>query len=120
MATSREDDNILAKLDSFVPIPEKLDAFPKLPSTYKSRSEGRGFLTVFVALVTFMLMLNDIGEYIWGWPDFDFAVDPAVNSYMDVNVDILVAMPCQCTRLRLLSCTARQLTFYLSPQRGSS
>ena len=95
MATSGEDDSILAKLDSFVPVPEKLDAFPKLPSTYKSRSEGRGFLTIFVALVTFMLMLNDIGEYIWGWPDFDFAVDPDLNSYMNVNVDMLIAMPCQ-------------------------
>ena len=29
----------------------KLDAFPKLPGTYKARSESRGFLTLFVAFL---------------------------------------------------------------------
>jgi hypothetical protein len=95
MASSTEDENILAKLDSVVPVPATLDAFPKLPSTYKSRSEGRGYLTILVVLVTFMLMLNDIGEYFFGWPDFDFIVDKDPASFMNINVDILVNMPCQ-------------------------
>lgn len=87
--------SILEKLDAAVPAPlAQFDAFPKLPSTYKSRSDSRGFLTIFVGLVTFMLMLNDIGEFIFGWPDHEFSVDAAQSSFMSINVDLVVAMPC--------------------------
>ncbi|KAH7928313.1 DUF1692-domain-containing protein [Leucogyrophana mollusca] len=73
----------------------KFDAFPKLPSTYKARSESRGFLTLFVALLAFLLVLNDLGEYIWGWTDYEFSVDEPDSSHMNVNVDMVVNMPCQ-------------------------
>ncbi|RDB26128.1 ER-derived vesicles protein 41 [Hypsizygus marmoreus] len=87
---------ILDKLDSAVPAPlAKFDAFPKIPSTYKARSESRGFMTLFVALLAFVLMLNDIGEFIWGWPDQEFSIDNNKSPYMGINIDIVVAMPCQ-------------------------
>jgi len=88
-----EDQSLLHKLDAAVP---QFDAFPKLPSSYKSRSESRGFFTLLVALVAFLLVLNDLGEYIWGWPDYEFSVDPHAASYMYVNVDMVVNMPCEC------------------------
>ncbi|KAI5985364.1 hypothetical protein EDD15DRAFT_2476521 [Pisolithus albus] len=68
-------------------------AFPKLLSTYKSRSESRGLFTLLVALIAFLLVLNDLGEYIWGWPDYEFSIDTTSDSFMDVNVDIVVNMP---------------------------
>ena len=74
----------------------KFDAFPKLPSTYKARSESRGFMTIFVAFLAFMLVVNDIGEYIWGWPDFEFSVDTNPSKYLNINLDMVVAMPCGC------------------------
>ncbi|EDR04049.1 endoplasmic reticulum-derived transport vesicle ERV46 [Laccaria bicolor S238N-H82] len=90
------DSSLLDKLDSAVPAPlAKFDAFPKLPSTYKTRTESRGFMTIFVILLAFLLMLNDIGEYIWGWPDFEFSVDDNKSSFLDVNVDLVVNMPCK-------------------------
>ncbi|KAJ3711286.1 endoplasmic reticulum vesicle transporter-domain-containing protein [Lentinula raphanica] len=97
MATiSEEDASILDKLDSVVPAPlAQFDAFPKLPSTYKARSESRGFMTVFVCLLAFLLMLNDIGEFIWGWPDYEFSVDQDTSSFMNINVDLVVKMPCR-------------------------
>ena len=62
-----ESPSILDKLDEIVPAPlAQFDAFPKVPSTYKTRSESRGFLTIFVAIVALLLVLNDIGEYIRG------------------------------------------------------
>jgi hypothetical protein len=92
-----EDSSLLNKLDSAVPAPlAKFDAFPKLPSTYKTRTESRGFMTIFVILLAFLLMLNDIGEYIWGWPDFEFSVDDNKSSFLDINVDLVVNMPCKC------------------------
>ncbi|KAF7972239.1 hypothetical protein HWV62_18652 [Athelia sp. TMB] len=88
--------SILDKLDSVVPAQlQKFDAFPKLPATYKQRSESRGFLTLFVGFLTFLLILNDIGEFIWGWPDYEFSVDATKDSYMSVNMDMVVQMPCQ-------------------------
>ena len=87
--------SLLEKLDSIAPLKE-FDAFPKLPPTYKSRSEGRGFLTIFVAFIAFLLVLNDLGEYIWGWPDYEFSVDAESRNHMNVNVDMVVNMPCQC------------------------
>lgn len=90
-----EYESILDKLDSMAPTPLKtFDAFPKLPSTYKERTESRGFLTLFVALLAFVLVLNDIGEFIWGWPDYEFSVDQDKGSFMNVNVDMIVNMPC--------------------------
>lgn len=74
----------------------KFDAFPKIPSAYRARSESRGFMTLFVAFVAFMLVFNDIGEYIWGWPDFEFSVDTNPSKYLNINLDMVVAMPCGC------------------------
>ena len=79
----------------------KLDAFPKVPSAYKARSESRGFMTLFVVLLGFILVLNDFGEYFWGWPDHEFKVDGTTESYMHVNLDMVVAMPCGCAWLPL-------------------
>ncbi|EKM84349.1 hypothetical protein AGABI1DRAFT_32491 [Agaricus bisporus var. burnettii JB137-S8] len=94
MATS-EDDSVLKKLDAAAAPLAKFDAFPKVPSAFKARSESRGFMTIFVMLVALLLMLNDIGEYIWGWPEFKFAVDQDNAPYMFVNLDMVVNMQCR-------------------------
>lgn len=87
---------ILDKFDELIPAPlAQYDAFPKIPTTYKARSESRGFFTLFVGLLAFLLVLNDLGEYIWGWPDYEFSVDPDAGNEMEVNVDVVVNMPCQ-------------------------
>ena len=97
MASHSEPETVIDKLEAVVP--ESLirfDAFPKLPSTYKARTDSRGFLTLFVSLLAFLLILNDIGEYIWGWPDYEFSIDAENSSTMDVNIDMVVNMPCEC------------------------
>lgn len=102
MAQPKEE-SLLDKLDSVVPTPlAQFDAFPKLPSTYKARSESRGFMTIFVVLVAFLLVLNDIGEYIWGWPDYDFSVDKDNSPLLLVNLDMTVNMPCKCAYIVFL------------------
>jgi len=89
-----EQSSILEQLDAAVPL-ARFDAFPKLPSSYKARSESRGFFTLFVALIAILLVLNDVGEYIWGWPDYEFSIDTQGQTFMKVNVDMVVNMPCQ-------------------------
>ena len=96
-ADGSEDSSLLSKLDELVPAPlAQFDAFPKLPETYKTHSESRGFLTLFVAFLAFLLILNDLGEFIWGWPDYEFGVDKMPSATLDINVDMVVNMPCQC------------------------
>lgn len=94
--------SILDQLDAVVPL-ARFDAFPKLPSTYKARSESRGFFTLLVALIAILLVLNDIGEYIWGWPDYEFSIDSQGQSHLNVNVDVVVNMPCQCKSFHSLN-----------------
>ncbi|KAI0246080.1 endoplasmic reticulum vesicle transporter-domain-containing protein [Lactifluus subvellereus] len=96
MNNSEERLSLLDKIDAVAPAPLKtFDAFPKLPSTYRTRSTERGILTLFIAFVAFLLVANDIGEFVWGWPDYEFGVDYAPASYLDVNVDLIVNMPCR-------------------------
>ncbi|KAG6812261.1 hypothetical protein H0H92_003717 [Tricholoma furcatifolium] len=93
---SSEDSSIVDKLDSAVPAPlAQFDAFPKIPSAYKSRSESRGFMTVFVALLALLLMLNDVADFIWGWPDQEFSIDHNKSPFMNINIDVVVAMHCK-------------------------
>ena len=46
--------------------------------------------------LAFLLVLNDIGEHIWGWPDHEFSVDKEPGNDMNINVDMVVNMPCRC------------------------
>ncbi|KIK95031.1 hypothetical protein PAXRUDRAFT_33197 [Paxillus rubicundulus Ve08.2h10] len=93
-ASAAKGQSLLGKFDSDGSL-ARFDAFPKLPSTYKARSESRGLLTLCVALFSLLLVLNDFAEYIWGWPDYEFSVDIQGASFMDVNVDMVVNTPCQ-------------------------
>jgi hypothetical protein len=98
MSFAEQASSILERLDAAVPAPlARFDAFPKLPSAYKARSQSRGFLTLFVAALCLLLTLNDFGEYLWGWPDYEFSVDrDNTSNFMNVNVDMIVNMPCRC------------------------
>jgi len=87
------DSSILDKLDSIAPI-QQFDAFPKLPNTYKSRTAYGGIITIIVGVISFVMILNDLGEYLWGWSDHEFAVDSHVESTLNMNVDLVVNMPC--------------------------
>jgi hypothetical protein len=96
---SQEELSLLEKIDAIAPASLKsFDAFPKLPSTYRARSRERGFLTLFISFIAFLLVANDIGEFLWGWPDFEFGVDHVPATYLNVNVDLIVNMPCKCMK----------------------
>lgn len=88
-----DEPSLLEQLDKIAPLKE-FDAFPKVQTSYKSRSLGGGLLTIFVAFLSFFLILNDIGDFFWGWNDYEFSVDRDLYSALQVNVDIIVKMPC--------------------------
>lgn len=96
-----DEKSILEQLDQLGPPLKQFDAFPKLPASFKARSRGRGVLTIIIIFLSIVLILNDVAEYIWGWTDYEFSVDRDLASVLDINVDLVVAMPCQCTLLVL-------------------
>ncbi|KAL7421606.1 hypothetical protein Q5752_003375 [Cryptotrichosporon argae] len=85
--------SLLEELDKIAPI-KAFDAFPKVQSTYTTRSRRGGVLTAVVGTIIFLLVLNDLGEYLYGAPSYSFQVDHGVQRDMQLNVDITVAMPC--------------------------
>ncbi len=100
MASTKTNDEppLLETLSNLAPASlSKFDAFSKLPTTYKARSESRGFMTIFVMFLAVFLLLNDVSEFLWGWPDYEFSLDRNVNPNLEINLDMVVAMPCACT-----------------------
>ena len=99
---SLDDKSLLEQLDEIAPI-KSFDAFPKIPKNYKSRTKFGGFMTIFVIILSFLLVLNDIAEFIWGWSDYEFAVDRDTHRTLDINVDIIVNSPCSSKLLSFFS-----------------
>lgn len=95
-----DEPSILDTLDSIAPL-RSFDAFPKVPSSYRSRTSGGGIVTVVVGLLCTLLVLNDLSEYLWGSMVYRFVVDNDVGRDLKLNVDITVAMPCHCAHTDL-------------------
>ncbi|ORY32833.1 ER to Golgi transport-related protein [Naematelia encephala] len=85
--------SLMEELDKLAPI-KSFDAFPKVQSTYVSQSRRGGALTAIVGIIIFLLVLNDLGEYLYGAPDYSFLVDHQLEKDLQLNVDLTVAMPC--------------------------
>ncbi|TXT09002.1 hypothetical protein VHUM_02476 [Vanrija humicola] len=79
-----EGSSLLDELDKLAPI-KRFDAFPKVQSTYTSKSQRGGLLTAVVGFIIFLLVL----------PSHIFSVDQAIERDLQLNVDITVAMPCR-------------------------
>lgn len=105
---------LLEELDKLAPI-RSFDAFPKVQSSYTVRSRRGGVLTAVVGLIIFLLVLvsnnsegaadraqNDLGEYLYGSTSMAVKVDPTIESNLQLNVDVTVAMPCRCKPAILL------------------
>lgn len=83
-----------------------LKADAQIQSTYTSQSRRGGVLTAIVGFIIFLLVVNDLGEYLYGAPDYTFQVDHDVAKDLQLNVDLTVAMPCQCRLPFVISLTA--------------
>jgi hypothetical protein len=74
---------------------KELDAFPKVPETYKEPSTaGRGTLSVATFLLIIFLVLSEIRYHLDADLRFDYKVDLDKNQTVKLNIDITVAMQC--------------------------
>lgn len=88
-----EDKSLLDKLDTIAPIRE-FDAFPKVATSYTKHTTLGALATLVVIGMSFLLSLNDVGEFLWGWPDYEYAIDRRYKDTLDINLDMIVNMPC--------------------------
>ncbi|KAL7409691.1 endoplasmic reticulum vesicle transporter-domain-containing protein [Mrakia frigida] len=84
---------LLDELDKLAPL-KTFDAFPKVQPTYQTKSARGGFVTFAIAWACFLLILNDLGEYLYGEADYSFSVDQGIGREVQLNIDMTVAMPC--------------------------
>jgi len=74
---------------------KELDAFPKVPETYKEPSTaGRGTLSAATFLLIAFLVLSEIGYHMDSELKFDYKVDLDKNETVKLNIDVTVAMQC--------------------------
>lgn len=72
------------------------DAFPKVNSTYKQRSNRGGLATILLYIIIGILVWYQWVEYMYGDTTDTFSVDRGVGHTLQINVDMTVAMPCHC------------------------
>ncbi|KAI9261551.1 endoplasmic reticulum vesicle transporter-domain-containing protein [Phascolomyces articulosus] len=72
----------------------QFDAFPKVDSDNQARSEKGGLLTILLACFLALLSLSEFSEYRTIHNDYRFIVDPTIETSIQINMDLTVAMPC--------------------------
>ncbi|KAK9355659.1 endoplasmic reticulum vesicle transporter-domain-containing protein [Lipomyces doorenjongii] len=84
----------MASMDNVAKSVRTFDAFPKVSSTYTTRSSQGGVVTIVLSIICIFLIWTEMGSYFAGVEEQQFMVDDSIGWDMQVNLDITVAMPC--------------------------
>lgn len=71
------------------------DAFPKVDSSHSVRSQRGGLSTIMTIFCMLFILWIQVGGYLGGYVDRRFCVDSTVHLSLNINIDLVVAMPCQ-------------------------
>ncbi|KAG5460297.1 MAG: endoplasmic reticulum-golgi intermediate compartment-domain-containing protein, partial [Olpidium bornovanus] len=82
----------------------KLDAFPKTEATYQTRTSSGGLLTIVLSGFLLVLAMSEFADYRRLEQKYEFLVDQSAGSSstaskLQVNVDLTIAMKCECASL---------------------
>ncbi|KAK6202330.1 putative ER to golgi transport [Scheffersomyces amazonensis] len=92
-------------MDGFTSRVRTFDAFPKVDSQHTVRSQRGGFSTLMTIFVGLLIVWVEIGGFLGGYVDRQFTVDDEIKSNLFINVDMLVAMPCEFLHTNVLDLT---------------
>ena len=82
------------------------DAFPKVAPEHAVRSQRGGLSTVFTVICMLLILWVQVGGYLGGYVERRFSVDRELRSSLDINIDMVVAMPCQLLVTNVMDVTA--------------
>ncbi|CAI9611153.1 unnamed protein product [Staurois parvus] len=75
---------------------KELDAFPKVPESYVETSVSRGTVSLLAFTIMGILTVLEFLVYRETWMRYEYEVDKDFTSKLRLNIDITVAMRCQC------------------------
>lgn len=70
------------------------DAFPKVDSQHTVRSQRGGLSTLVTFICGVLILWMEIGGFLGGYVDHQFSVSETIGNDLTINIDMLVAMPC--------------------------
>ncbi|PGH34562.1 hypothetical protein GX50_02645 [[Emmonsia] crescens] len=77
------------------------DAFPKTKPTYTSSTRRGGQWTILVFALCALLSINELRTWHRGVENHHFSVEKGVSRELQMNLDIVVAMPCDGLRINV-------------------
>ena len=81
----------------------ELDAFPKVPETYVEQTVTGAWVAIITFFFVVLMLYSEFNYYFWPALKFRFAPDADMSAKLKFNVDMTVAMPCDC-KYSLESC----------------
>lgn len=90
----------------------ELDAFAKVPDTYKETSATGGTVSLVCMAAIVSLMYSEVRDFLYCSARFHFTPDGQLDSRMDLNVDITVAMPCRFIGADVLDSTGQSVVSF--------
>ncbi|GMM33888.1 Erv41 protein [Saccharomycopsis crataegensis] len=81
------------------------DAFPKVATQHSVRSSRGGSSTIFLMIFVLFIAYVEIGDWFDGTMDRNFTVDNNGDDSLNINIDIVVAMPCNFLHTNVLDFT---------------
>ncbi|CAH1787324.1 unnamed protein product [Owenia fusiformis] len=72
----------------------ELDAFPKVPETYVKTTASGGGLSIVIFIIMVVLIYFELQYYTATELKFKYEVDKDMNSKLQINIDMTVAMKC--------------------------
>lgn len=93
-------------MDSFSQKVKVFDAFPKVAPEHSVRSSRGGLSSIFTILAGLFIVWVQIGGFLGGYIDHQFSVDKNIRLDLMINVDLIVAMPCQSLSTNVMDITS--------------
>ncbi|RUS32729.1 hypothetical protein BC938DRAFT_474494 [Jimgerdemannia flammicorona] len=86
-----------------------LDAFPKVEVENQQRSDKGGMLTILLTLILLLLTLAELRDYRKLNHTYEFLVDQHIDSKIQINVDLTIAMQCNALSVNVLDVAGERL-----------
>ncbi|KAG4306058.1 hypothetical protein PORY_000046 [Pneumocystis oryctolagi] len=85
---------------------KKLDFFRKIEPSYIEKSSKGGVLTIIWSFLLIFFLWKEISIYITGVEEHQFHIEKDLMEYMNLEVDIVVAMPCDVLDINVKDATS--------------
>lgn len=92
-------------MDSFATKVRTFDAFPKVDQEHTVRSARGSLSTMLTVFLTLVIVWIEIGGFLGGYVDHQFIVDHQVHDGVHINLDMIVAMPCEYVHTNVVDIT---------------